>query len=737
MALGGSALMADQLTNERVPVTAGRLVGSTTSLELRLHDGTGQIDVRDRRTGRVFRSSPGLSAYGAELPEVLQAALLSTLQIVYTDDERRETYNLYGMSQERRQHNAEVPELRFTVTPWDNGVMLHYELRDEVQITDFTTITKQGTLRWSVGYRVRDDYLEVTVPGDSLQEEGAFRFVSLRLLPFFGVDSETASGGAVLPLGNGVWVPNHNVSPQQRIHFSIPVHGEDEFDFASRRELLTTLLPEELESHVQHTEVRPPTAGMPVFGHIAGDRSWMGIITAGASDTRIIAGKRGWIFDYNRTNPDFVYRKIYKSYMSRSRLVLAYEQQLIRGDHSIRYSFFPRSGAGYVDVAARYRRHLLGSGIVEPRGTPLMDLRVFCGVQKQGLLTREKVVATTFSEAQEMLATLAAEGITRVRLTLVGWESGGYYGSQPRRWPPERRLGGERGLRRLVEFAHSLGVPVYLEADYTIARQGNRGFSRANDVIKEEFDIPVTDGAGTYLLNPRIAYERFAREEMTRFAELGIDGLVFNSLAEVLVSDHDQDNRLMREEAARYLARILDEGRRAGLEVGAVGRNSYAYPYVSSFHRLPAFDVRLLRARQEVPLFAIAFHGLIPYYSEPLNLSDDLDRDLLRLVEVGMLPAFELTYRDPVILRDTAYNGLFSSAFRRWLPQVKHVYQATIEGLADVHRRPIVDHRRLAPEVYLTSFEGGARVIVNYRKSPYTGENVTVPPVSYRVLESR
>ena len=102
-------------------------------------------------------------------------------------------------------------------------------------------------------------------------------------------------------------------------------------------------------------------------------------------------------------------------------------------------------------------------------GNAALRLRLIMGAQKPGLIWRSFVKATSFEQAAEIAAAYVDAGMTDLDVVLVGWEADGYQGNLPKRWPPDRRLGGARGLERLAEQLEGLEVPLLVEADYTLA----------------------------------------------------------------------------------------------------------------------------------------------------------------------------------------------------------------------------------------------------------------------------
>ena len=54
--------------------------------------------------------------------------------------------------------------------------------------------------------------------------------------------------------------------------------------------------------------------------------------------------------------------------------------------------------------------------------------------------------------------------------------------------------------------------------------------------------------------------------------------------------------------------------------------------------------------------------------------------------------------------------------------------------LGDIRGQRIIDHRRLADDVYKVTFEKGKTIVINYNREPVTVEGITLAAESYHVL---
>ena len=706
--------------------------GETEYLHLFLNEETGRFIVVNRNGTTLWRSIPALSDEGEGIPELLVDELKSHFVLYYTD---------IGM-----EFNHEVNEIsdhmKSTYELIENGFVAQYYYSETFSRTGAAsekasskTVT-EGSLEWSIVYRLRDDYLEVSIPEELMVEDGDLHFVSLKLLPYFGADDSVTRGGMLLPIGNGAYLENRERSAGYLMRFTDNIYGPDKYDFGGQRQLFAALMPEDMSLYFNSLKLSAETVGSPVFGMLRDNEGFLAIVDKGAADAKINAGQYGSVVDLNRVSVEFIYRRTYTGYLSRTRQIFAFGKEVIPGDRAMQFHFLSGPSLSFIDFSEKYREYLRLQ--VESKSDlkkPVMNIRILCGVAQKGFLTKELVVATTFEQVREIIDSLVSEGMSDVIVTLVGWGKGGYYGSAPNNRAADARFGGNRGLEGLISYAHDYGIKIFLEIDYLIAISGNGGFSSRNDVLKKEMDIPYTDQRGTYLLTPKAAYENFALKEIPRFKDMGVDGVVINNLGEVLIGNHDRTRRMWRQENMDYLLKIVRLVKDNDMAVMATGWNSYTFPLVDGLQQMPSFGNRYFIAPSEVPFVSGLLHGYVPYFVQPLNLSENLKRETLRMLEFGFLPSFELTYQDPIILRSTTYNMLFSSRYDEWLSKIKEVYNLMIEETGYLYGAEISEHEEIAPEVYQSTYKDGTIVIVNYGTAGFSFNDRVVGPESYLLVK--
>ena len=405
---------------EAVPI-GYNLMAASAHLALYMDERTGHLAIRDQRAGRVWLTSPELPG-DADIAANIRRTLETDFTLIMTGGA--------GTQTKRTDSVTQVSEL--TIARLPAGVQASYAM-DE--------FGAGLTLRYEIG----PDYLDVTLADVYLKETESSRFVALDLFPLLGATPYRADTSAyvILPDGPGALLHLGGEHPAYRKRTSLSAYGATVYSFAqppSQRTSLATLGIAHPDEHV----------------------AVLAVATQGAGDSVIEASLARRPTMLSQANLRLVYRNL-TEYPSDQQGVFKgfYETERIHGDRAVRYFFLAGDGADWVGMAQRLRQHLVEDvGIPRLNGVdarPAMRLRLVMGAAKPGLFGRRFVAATTFDEAAEIISQFQQRGITNLDVVLVGWAAGGYEGRLPRRWPPDRRLGGTGGLQRLASRVEEQG----------------------------------------------------------------------------------------------------------------------------------------------------------------------------------------------------------------------------------------------------------------------------------------
>ena len=693
------------------------LVARSAHLELHMQPQSAQLAILDLRSARVWLSTPPLPP-GDEVPETLHGKFGSVFFAFFTREQS---------TQMRREDSiSKVTGLRIETN--DEGAAVRYEM-------------ESLGIAFTINYRLGPDYLEVTLDEKDLAESEDNLIVAIEFLPYLGAVPYRMETSAyyVLPDGPGA-LTYIGKQVGYRKPYSAVSYGTDRYSFA------------------RPSEQRTP---LPVYGIAHPDGAVLGVATIGSGESSIEAGISIDPMTFSRASLRLIYRRLTQFPLRKGVFKAFFETERVAGDRGMRFFFLAGDDANWVGMAQRFRQHLIEDRGLQRLGDPAQSqgaavdaalrLRLVMGAQKPGLIWRSFVTATSFAQAAEIVEAFVDAGMTDVEAVLIGWESDGYQGNLPKRWPPDRRLGGTRGLERLAQRVHGLGARLFVEADYTLAFLQNGGFFPLTDGVIQPNLLPVSDlvtaaanvevprelRKNRFFLNPRFARNRFLEREAARLAELGVDGIELRWSGELLLKDINPRFPLERTafaEAWREMLALVSETLGSA---AAEGGNGYVLGVADTVTQVPLYRNDYVFADETVPFYPVATHGLVRLYGEPTNLDSDPQRDFLTRLEYGMLPTYELTYRQAIALNRTTYNELYSSQYLEWIERASAEYAVSIGQLGHTVNQFIIGRRQLAPQVFETTYEDGTTVIVNYGDAGYSEGGIRVEPLGYLVVRGQ
>lgn len=684
-------------------------------LRLYFHEKEYKLIVADLRTGYLWHSTPA-DAAKAKSNALFKDLLNSLVRVKYQVGTKNQS-DVTGLTAAKK-----------SFTRVDGGVRVKVDFE------------KVG-IGFDLEVTLRDGGLEIAVPWESVREratgrgikEGnlkdAARLLAITPVPFFGAAPNGTDGYIVLPDGSGS-ISYFRERPHAELIFAEPVYGAD-----------PTFL-------IDHRLGRFEPVHLPLIGVVRDGHAVAAFMTEGDTDAWVEAAASGQAVAYNRVMAEFLYRKTFQVAFSRSRRAIVPEENLIPGDRRQRFVFLTGEQANYVGVGHAYRDYLVAARAIKPAAkapAPVM-VRLFGGVNRKGALWDQYVPMTRFDQAQQILSALKGGGIESMAVVLEAWQQEGYAGEIPDRFPPARQLGGEKGLRSLIDWARAQKLDVYLEDDYLNAFDTRAsGFSPRTEAVRNaqglirpvnRYDLALgrAQGAAWYLVNPLVALQRQIPPALAQFKEWGVSGVEMTGAGDTLVSAY-RTSPLTRAGHAAVWQKALRGGREALGASGVRGANAYAIGAADYIWGVPLDHSHHWLEDEPVPLYQVVLHGLVPYYAQPGNLRDDRQTEFLRMVEYGALPSFVLTAENPAELRDSVVRHLYSGIYQEWLEEVAGEAKVAAEALLPVASQRIVGHSRPVPQVAQTLYEDGTRIVVNYSGHYFDLPGQRVAPRSFAVIK--
>jgi hypothetical protein len=605
--------------------------------------------------------------------------------------------------------------------------------RDEQNVTS-KTVNNGPIFNVTVIYRLEGNDLVVEVPYSELTFEADYPLSYVSVLPMFGAAGTDQEGFILIPEGSGGIIRYNNGKLSQSSYFA-NFYG---WDYGNER-----------TEAVSETE-----NAFSVFGMSRDEGSFICMIEGASSYGAIAADVaqrfNSYNFAYSKYN--VIHNGRFKLSGRTDKLVLMYENEIPDDTIVQRYRFLNESS--YVRMAEAYGDYLRSKPeFKQDKADSDVPVHVeLIGainktVPKLGMPVDSVIATTTFEQARAILQELTDEDVRNLHLRMTGWCNGGVRQEVLSGIHTLGQLGGDNGMKKLMEDAAEKNVDLYFDGISCFAYhsglfQGFIPFIHAAKFTTRElvklyhYDIVTYQQADWddpfYLIKPAVAagYTDRLIDELSR---RGVTGVAFRDLGNLLSADYDNKDTVTREQVKAQHVEALRKAQEKGLKISIKEGNDYALPYADMVTDINLSGNGYAIIDESIPFFEIAIHGMKNYTGEPINLAGDYQTSLLECAEYGAGLNFSLMKADTSILQDSAYSCYTGAAWDLWkdslIPMIRR-YQTEMSGL---NSQRITGHQKLSAEAAVTEYEDGTRVYVNYGHTDFTGGGKTIPARDYLV----
>lgn len=690
-----------------------KLAAESESLELYTSPDMQELAIKNKRNGYVWSSTPEASVLEQErLNDEWLSAMRSPFLVYYFDEKSMQRRGSYLSTDTTTEAFENVP----------GGVKVTYKM-NKLDIT------------FSMEVKLENDSLVVKLEDADIVEGGAAKLASIQPLPFLGaVHKNDVSGYIFIPDGSGALIRFQSQHPRYDQAYEGRIYG---WDYA-------------VESWDNQIGFNEQPIVIPVFGMVHGVKhnGFVAMIEGGKHRSRIIAYPSGVNTNFYWASPQFILRSSYFQPTSKNMGGFnTFQAQRNKEDRQVRYTFLTDQAADYVGMAKAYRTYLEDNGVIKPldiaREHIPMHIEMLGAEKEPGVLSSNIVKMTSFAEAEEIVDELFAAGIEHISVAFRGWSNGGIYRSNPDRFPVEKELGGEKGLKELKESLAAKGVPLYLKADYTSAFGKNGNFNSKSDAVRSVsnkimsykqylwLDQTSSSDLTIYFMNPNKAL-KVAEKDAKQFVKLGIDHIALEQ--DVLLSDHNPKNKVTRAKTAENQARIAEQLLSAVDSLAYYTPNDYMWKHTGQMLRTPLYSSQFMFATDTVPFLQIALHGYIDYFAPDANYNANPQESLLRMIEYGAYPAYDVTKEPSWKLKNTLSNYLYTSYFDDWKEEMQHTYEQMDSVLKEVQEATIEERNVLDWGVVEVVYSNGKTVVVNYRSEDYQYKQYVVSSMGFALI---
>ncbi|MBP3937099.1 MAG: hypothetical protein IK954_05900 [Clostridia bacterium] len=596
-----------------------------------------------------------------------------------------------------------------------------------------------------VEYVLGEDGLRVSVVNEDIQQLKRNSLLKYGVLPYFGCASAGEEGYLVLPDGSGA-IMEYKADPKTAATYS-----EYYADVYGRDPAYT------LKSVKNNTQ----TVLVPTFGFCREQGGVFAWVEQGDALSSLLAYPANMVTGYCNAYFEGTYRGIDEALLqemtaSEKTVKVLSQTAVSLPRYTVYYGFVEQASPDYATLATRMREYMAK----RLKLSPLTDTEVplylelvgsVAGIKSfLGIPYEAQKALTDYEEAADLITALHEKGVRQIVLSYLGWSNESPYRQMNTKGKASGELGGAKKLDALLSLLRENGDRVFLTDDRVRLYQSGNGLSLNTDSARN-----LTGGIMYGMLYQRSVYRKdmdgpqwgYLKNDL--LPEIGADfaqtmsrwdinGIGVWGLGSTLYSDNHKSvlqkrTASDRQQALAYTQSALEALRGEGdLLVDAA--HAYAYPYATDITSLPLTSSRYTSFTADVPLLPMLLHGYVSYSSGAINLRSDDETYFLRAVEYGALPLYTFADTSEESLLDTELSWLTSPDASAWLDILSTRQTAVQDTLASVQGKAIVGHTCAETDVYVTTYEGGIRIAVNYREQAVEVDGVMVPARSFVTL---
>lgn len=690
-------------------------------LELYFNKINAAAAVADKRSGRLwFTNSP----YIYEDTKIDKSSLnmyLSQLYVEYIDGQNQKQADSYTQSVESGDFSYKTDDRSLAVTyDFINNTKESSESGKKEQLFEIT-----------LKYELDEESLIVSVPMSDVVYNEKIPPLRISVLPHFGAALNSEQGYLFVPDGSGAII-EFDDDKYSSINYYTNVYGNDKVLNVTERPQQTA------------------QTALPVFGIHKGGSSVLAIIEDGDAIAAVNAARAGAYSSFNEVYASFTAfasESISVGSITNTKSV-GTQSDCYQGTLRVKYVFLSAEDSGYDGMASYYREYLAATGQLtkSDRAAAGLNLELLGAADKLksvlGIKYTGTETLTSAGEAVDILKELSDKGVSGINLKYTGWFNGGLKQELPVKIKISSAIGGKKEFLALAEYTDANNIGFYPSVEILTAVTGSSGFNRFDSVSRQidqkdakeyVYDLVTGEEDGyRYIISPSALPEIFGKFT-DAYSGLSVNGLCISDIGKCVFADYTKNENIDRVTAANIYRQLLNGIDETYDAVMTTGGNLYSASYSDIILEAPFESSGFNITDRSVPFYQIVYHGSLSYSGEPLNTAYDYDYSLLKSIEYGGTPYFQLMAADGSVIKNTDYSIYCSSSYEVWKEQVAEAYSMSEDALKDVKNAYITGHEMLSEGVFRTEYENDVSVYVNYNDTDYTNGTVKVGANNYYV----
>lgn len=627
-----------------------------------------------------------------------------------------------------------------TISSSDAHIVSEHAGDKQIMTYVFSGATRNFSI--PVSYELKDDYLDIQLMVDDIEENSDARITQITLLPFMGAAGLNDKGYGLIPDGSGSLM-KYNKTCKNLSQYVGYIYNRDLTASSNN------------STYVDLNE----TVSLPVYGMYKNGAGYLAIITQGAGTSAIKASVSRLFNSYNSISAHMIVRdtQVRKNSTGTTGAGVYYSEQR-SGNLSVRVYPLNEDNSTYVGMAKKYREYLIneqGLTKLEENSNVANALNIdfFCGVKSPmhflGIPYTGVKELTSFDETKDIIAELKEKNVENMVITLTGWSAGGMETTLNTKFSPESKLGGKKAAQNLIAFANEQeGVSLVFDNDVqtfysstsTVKKFKHTAFDLSSTPVtvfpfSKSLNAVVNKGNYHHLVHPTYMV-KFANDFVEDALKYNVNNFSFKTAGVDPYTAYNKNDLLTRDKSADLMQKLFSSvsEKTDGIISTKVG-NSYVLGSVDNIVEAPVYSSYLIMSQTTVPFYQIVLRGYVNMAPESLNLSSEVTELELKCAETGLSLFYQLMDADSTELLDTSFADYYACSYDDYADIMVETYTRMKKIYDAVGTSSIVDYQIVSDDVRVTTFENGAKVYVNYSKEAVTVEGIEVPARNYVAVE--
>ncbi len=615
----------------------------------------------------------------------------------------------------------------------ENGRIYSYLVEDGIKIL---YCFDQQCFAIPIIYRLNDGYLDISIDNENIYESGN-EVYEISIMPYACGVENISDNRIFVPDGSGM-IMNCDLDRPTR-EYKANVYGQDLAETTDYKFIY------EENIHLPVFAISTPKYG-----------TYSMIITEGTSSAAISASAGDSIIGYSYAYASFKMRgaetvKIPQGWGTVS-ISSQYSDLASSAKMQMRIYYMDEYDKNFINVANHYRNYLIDEkGLKETTDESILYYNVPMALHQKefifGIPRNVVKPVTNYEQAKNIIeATVEKTGYSPV-VRLNGIQGGGLEVTKVAGgFKLESTLGNSKSLNSLLNSAQENGTKLYPNFDIARYSKSGSGFSLRNDSAKSSTSMNATQkfysvSTGTvadnsynyYLLSPQ-KFNSASTKLLNLLEKHSFNSVSLTMLGNRIYSDYSYEAGYIGVDYIKQVQAISKSYKNNKVDIMYESAFDYAAVDATCIIHSPTSSSNYDAQDTWIPFYQIVFKGYVPMSTNSLNLVDDTRKEYLRALQTGIGVTFTVCGEETSDYATSLFEELSAGSFENSSDFIFSTIKEFSSVFEKTKNKKIVGFDILSQGVYVTDFENGVKIAVNYNNYEYNDGDLIIKPLNFKVL---